>query len=83
MSRYDNLRIMREAKFAALDNLLRRIHGPATAFSAVAPSQQPALLTFRPLGRFRPSYGIDPHCPGVWRACHIPPGKLPVCFDDL
>jgi len=19
----------------------------------------------------------------VWRACHIPPGKLPVCFDDL
>jgi hypothetical protein len=19
----------------------------------------------------------------VWPACHIPPGKLPVCFDDL
>jgi hypothetical protein len=25
----------------------------------------------------------DPHCLAVWPACHIPPGKLPVCFDDL
>ena len=47
MSRYDGLGRMREAKFAALDNLLRRIHGPATAFSAVAPSQQPALAAHR------------------------------------
>jgi hypothetical protein len=25
----------------------------------------------------------DPHCLAVLPACHIPPGKLPVCFDDL
>ena len=25
----------------------------------------------------------DPHCPAVWPVCYIPPGKLPVCFDDL
>jgi hypothetical protein len=25
----------------------------------------------------------DPHCPAVWPAYYIPPGKLPVCFDDL
>src|SRR5262249_41291412 len=28
-------------------------------------------------------YEPDPHCPAVWHACYIPPGKLPVCFDDL
>src|SRR5262249_25654208 len=37
----------------------------------------PGLLTFRPLGRFRPSCGFDHHCSGVWCVCHIPPGKLP------
>jgi hypothetical protein len=25
----------------------------------------------------------DPHCPALWPICYIPPGKLPVCFDDL
>jgi hypothetical protein len=25
----------------------------------------------------------DPHCLAVLPACHIPPGKLPVCFDGL
>jgi hypothetical protein len=24
----------------------------------------------------------DPHCLAVLPACHIPPGELPVCFDD-
>ena len=28
-------------------------------------------------------YEPDPHCPAVWHACYIPPGKLPGCFDDL
>ena len=25
----------------------------------------------------------DPHRPAVWRVCHIPPSKLPDCFDNL
>jgi len=25
----------------------------------------------------------DRHCPAVWRVCHIPPRKLPDCFDNL
>src|SRR5215510_8879186 len=28
-------------------------------------------------------YQLDLHCRAVWHACYIPPGKLPVCFDDL
>ena len=24
-----------------------------------------------------------PDCPAVWQVCYIPPGKLPICFDDL
>jgi hypothetical protein len=24
-----------------------------------------------------------PHCPGVWRACHIPPAKSRIYLDDL
>src|SRR5262249_62113848 len=59
--------------------------GNGTAFSAVAPSQQPALaarrsntrewycpqariagpLTFQPVGRFHPSWGLISTCPGV------------------
>src|SRR5215813_2196524 len=43
----------------------------------------PGLLTFRPLDRFRPSCVFDQHCSGVWCVCHIPPGKLPIHFDNL
>jgi hypothetical protein len=25
----------------------------------------------------------NPYCPGEWHACYIPPGKLPVRFDDF
>src|SRR5438874_11144933 len=24
----------------------------------------------------------DPNCPAVWPVCYIPPGKLPIYFDD-
>jgi hypothetical protein len=52
----------------------------------VPPGSNIWTLNIQPLGQFRPHSAFcppDPHCPAVSPACHIPPGKLAVCFDDL
>jgi hypothetical protein len=52
----------------------------------VPPGPNIWTLNIQPLGQFRPHSAFcqpDPHCLAVWPVCYIPPGKLPVCFDDL
>src|SRR5262249_40808567 len=50
----------------------------------------PIMSRARTPGRLTTSHLIssartaaDPHCPTLWPACYIPPGKLPVRFNDL
>jgi hypothetical protein len=64
-----------------------RMRRPSIEYSGVvSPQANSGHLTFRRLlvpRALRLSTLRDPHCPAVWPVCYIPPGKLPICFDDL